>query len=142
MTDKKTRQQRLEDAKKRLDIFYNSTMKIYVLVEDIIEVNEKFNKDCEETKEIYAADKRIAYKVFDGLYEKQTQGICDLIAKADIDISDLDIFKNVLYENNCVCDKLMVLALLCWCRVNNSKYPSSIMSDIVDSIGSVVKEIY
>ena len=142
MTNTKTRQQRLEDAKKRLDEFCSNTMKCYVLVEDIIEVNERFNNDCEETKEIYVTDKRMAYKVFDGMYEKQTQGICDLIAKADIDISDLDIFKNVLYENDCVDNKLMMLALLCWCRVNSSKYPPVIMYDIVDSIGSVVKEIY
>ena len=126
MTDKKTRQQRLEDAKKRLDIFYNSTMKIYVLVEDIIEVNEKFNKDCEETKEIYATDKRMAYKVFDGLYEKQTQGICDLIVKADIDISDLDIFKNVLYENNCVCDKFDDLFFWGFFLIKNTNIEKSI----------------
>mgnify|MGYP007122038783 CR=1 FL=1 len=117
MTDKKTRQQRLEDAKRRLDEFYSNTMKIYVLVEDIIEVNEKFNKDCKETKE-RCADRRAAYRVFDGLYNNQVQGICDLIAKADIDISDFDILKNVLYENDCVDDKLMALSLICWCRVN------------------------
>lgn len=141
MTNTKTRQQRLEDAKRRLDEFCSNTMKCYVLVEDIVYVNEKFNKACEDIKERYG-DSRIAHKVFDGWYEEQTQGICDLIAKADIDISDLDIFKNVLYENDCVDDKLMALSLICWCRVNNSKYPSSIMSDIVDSIGSAVREIY
>lgn len=141
MTSTKTRQQRLEDAKRRLDEFCSNTMKTYVLVEDIVEVNEKFNKDCEDTKERYA-DRRVAYRVFDGLYNNQVQGICDLIAKADIDISDFDTLKNVLYENDCVDDKLMALSLICWCRVNNSKYPSSIMSDIVDSIGSAVREIY
>lgn len=123
----KTREQRLAEAEKRISDFTGDVKRMYVLVEDVLDVHTVFNGKCAKIKDL-DADEKFTKKMLDVAYYEMVNGIKERLEKEDIDPKTLDILVNVLYEDDRVDGRLLFLVMTCWCVVNVDKYPLEALS--------------
>ena len=113
--------EKLQEVDNRLEDFSSRVKAMYVVNEDVKGITEEYFNECENLK--HTEDEFMRKKLFDGAYFAMVDKICKVIEKADIDIQCLDILKNVMYEDDKVDGKMMMIVFVCWSKVNARKYP-------------------
>ena len=121
MTEK-TREQRMADVDKRINDFLNKTREMYELTEDIVEIYNVFDIECEKIKNL-DTDEASKKKTFDIVYYGMVDNIKKVVNEHDINPDTLKILENVLFEDDRVDSKLFLLVMTCWSIVNAHKYP-------------------
>lgn len=123
----KTREQRLAEADKRISDFTGNVKRMYVFVEDVLDIYNVFSDKCTKIKGL-DADEKFTKNMFDVPYYEMVNSIKERLGKEDIDPKTLDILINILYEDDMVDGRLMYLVMTCWCVVNVDKYPLEALS--------------
>lgn len=123
----KTREQRLAEAEKRISDFTGDVKRMYVLVEDVLDVHAAFNDKYTKIKGL-DADEKFTKGMFDVAYFEMVDGIKERLEKEDINPNTLKILENVLLEDDRVDGRLLFLVITCWCVVNVNKYPLEALS--------------
>ena len=123
----KTREQRMVDVDKRISDFTGNVKRMYVLVEDVLDIYNVFSDKCTKIKDL-DADEKFTKNMFDVAYYEMVNSIKERLGKEDIDPKTFDILTNVLYEDEMVDGRLMYLVMTCWCVVNVDKYPFDALS--------------
>lgn len=119
----KTREQRIAEAKERLEDFSKRTVRMYEFVEELLDINKSFDDKCEELKSSDLCE-AVKYKIFDKAYKKMCDDITDKFKEEKVDLEGLNILQNILYEDDRVDGKTMYLMLTCWCLANVNTYPA------------------
>lgn len=123
----KTREQRMADVDKRINDFLNKTREMYELTEDIVEIYNVFDIECEKIKNL-DTDEESKKKTFDIVYYGMVNDIKKVVNEHDINPDTLKILENVLFEDDRVDSKLFLLVMTCWSIVNTDKYPAETLS--------------
>ena len=123
----KTREQRMADVDKRINDFLNKTREMYELTEDIVEIYNVFDIECEKIKNL-DTDEASKKKTFDIVYYGMVDNIKKVVNEHDINPDTLKILENVLFEDDRVDSKLFLLVMTCWSIVNADKYPIEALS--------------
>ena len=118
----KTREQRIAEAKERLEDFSKRTLRMYEFVEELLDINKSFDDKCAELKSSNLCKVR-EYELFDEYYKKMCDDITNKFREENVDLEGLDILQNILYEDDRVDGKAMYLILTCWCLSNVNTYP-------------------
>ena len=118
----KTREQRIAEAKERLEDFLKRTIRMYELVEEFVDIRKLFDEKNEELKSSNLCKAR-EYELFDRNYKKMYDYIKDKFDKEKVDPESLDILQNVLYEDDRIDGKMMFLVVITWCLANVDTYP-------------------
>ena len=123
----KTREQRMADVDKRINDFLSKTREMYELTEDIVEIYNVFDIECEKIKNL-DTDEASKKKTFDIVYYGMVDNIKKVVNEHDINPDTLKILENVLFEDDRVDSKLFLLVMTCWSIVNAHKYPVEALS--------------
>ena len=123
----KTREQRMADVDKRINDFSSKTREMYELTEDIVEIYNVFDGECEKIKNL-DTDEASKKKTFDIAYYGMVNDIKKVINEHDINPDTLKILENVLFEDERVDSRLFLLVMTCWSLVNVDKYPLEALS--------------
>ena len=123
----KTREQRMADVDKRINDFSSKTREMYELTEDIVEIYNVFDGECEKIKNI-DTDEASKKKTFDIVYYGMVNDIKKVINERDINPDTLNILERVLLEDDRVDERLFLLVMTCWSFVNADKYPVETLS--------------
>jgi len=123
----KTREQRMAGVDKRISDFSSDVKRMYVLVEDVLDIYNVFSENNVKIKGLNA-DEEFTKSMFEVAYYGMVNGIKERIKKEDISPKVLDILINILYEDDRVDGRLMFLVMTCWCAVNVDKYPLEALS--------------
>ena len=123
----KTREQRLAEADKRISDFTSDVKRMYVLVEDVLDIYNVFSEKNVKIKGLNA-DEKFTKSMFDVAYYEMVNGIKERIKKEDISPKVLDILTNILYEDDMVDGRLLYLILACWSAENVDRYPLEALS--------------
>ena len=123
----KTREQRMADVDKRINDFLNKTREMYELTEDIVEIYNVFDIECEKIKNL-DTDEASKKETFDIVYYGMVNNIKKVVNEHDINPDTLKILENVLFEDDRVDSKLFLLVMTCWSIVNTDKYPTETLS--------------
>ena len=118
----KTKEQRLAEAKERLEDFSKRTLRMYEFVEELFDIEKSFDEKCKELKSSNLCKVR-EYELFDEYYKKMRDDITNKFKDEKIDLDGLDTLRNILYEDDRVDGKTMYLMLTGWCLANTSTYP-------------------
>ena len=123
----KTREQRMADVDKRINDFLSKTREMYELTEDIVEIYNVFDIECEKIKNL-DTDEASKNKTFDIVYHGMVDNIKKVVNEHDINPDTLKILENVLFEDDRVDLRLFLLVMSCWSFVNAHKYPVEALS--------------
>lgn len=123
----KTREQRLAEADKRINDFTSDVRKMYELAEDVVEIYNVFDGECEKIKNL-DVDEVSRKRTFDIVYYGMVNDIKKVVNENNISPDTLKILENVLFEDERVDSRLFLLVMTCWCMVNVDKYPVDAIS--------------
>lgn len=118
----KTKEQRIAEAKERLEDFSKRTHRMYEFVEELLDIRKSFDEKCEELKSSNLCKVR-EYELFDEYFKKMRNDIKDKFDKEKVDPDGLEILQNILYEDDRVDGKMMYLILTGWCLASTKTYP-------------------
>lgn len=118
----KTKEQRIAEIKEKLDDFSKRTIRMYEFVEELLDIKKSFDEKCEELKSSNLCKAR-EYELFDRHYKKMSNDIKDKFKEEKVDLEGLDILQNILYEDDRIDCKMMLLVLTMWCLANVDTYP-------------------
>ena len=118
----KTREQRIAEAKERLEDFSKRTLRMYEFVEELLDIKKSFDEQCEELKSSNLCKVR-EYELFDEYYKKMCDDITNKFREEKVDLEGLNILQNILYEDDRVDGNTMYLILSHWCLASTSTYP-------------------
>ena len=118
----KTKEQTIAEAKERLEDFSKRTLRMYELVEELLDIEKLFEDKCEELKSSNLCKVR-EYELFDEYYKKMCDDITNKFKEEKVDPESLDILQNILYEDDRVDGKTQYLILTGWCLASTRTYP-------------------
>lgn len=118
----KTREQRIAEAKERLEDFSKRTLRMYEFVEELLDIKKSFDEKCEELKSSNLCKVR-EHELFDEYFKKMCDDIKDKFKDEKVDLDGLATLQNILYEDDRVDGKTMYLMLTGWCLASTMTYP-------------------
>lgn len=118
----KTREQRIAEAKERLEDFSKRTLRMYEFVEELLDIKKSFDEKCEELKSSNLCKVR-EHELFDEYFKKMRDDIKDKFKDEKVDLDGLATLQNILYEDDRVDGKTMYLMLTGWCLASTMTYP-------------------